>query len=187
MKAPFVLMTVSLLALGACSNWQQSPAASGSSAGSGVAPSGRSAAVDTQVYLNQATAADMFEIESSKLALERSNDPAVQALARQMIQDHTNASVKMKAASNALGLRSQVNSVGGQAAQQMLQLRNLSGKEFDRMYLQMQAQAHEQAYNIHSGYAAHGETPQLRTLASEMATLIQQHRSHLHQSSATMR
>ena len=185
MKTPLVLLATSL-ALGACANWQSSPSP-GSSAGAGTAPSARSSAVDTQTYLNQASAADMFEIESSKLALQKSSDPAVQALARQMVEDHTRSAAKLQSASSSLGLKSQVNAVGGVAAQNLAQLRNLSGQEFDRMYLTKQAEAHEQAYNIHSGYAAHGETPQLRTLASEMATVIQQHRSHVHQASAKMR
>ena len=186
MKATVALIAASL-SLAACSGGQSSPSGSGTETGTGAAPSGQSSAVDTQVYLNQASAADMFEIESSRLALERSRDPAVRALATQMLDEHTRSSAKMTAASNALGMKSQVNAVGGVAAQRLAQLRNLSGAEFDRMYLSMQAEAHEQAYNIHSGYAAHGETPQLRSLASEMATLIQQHRNHVHQASATMR
>lgn len=186
MKAPVALIAATLT-LGACSDWQSTPAASGTGTGAGTAPSGQSSAVDSQVYLNQATAADMFEIESSRLALERSRDPAVRGLATQMLDEHTRSSSKMQAASNALGMKSQVNTVGGVAAQRLAQLRNLSGADFDRTYLSMQAEAHEQAYNIHSGYATHGETPQLRSLAAEMATLIQQHRSHVHQASATMR
>lgn len=186
MKVPVVLIATSL-ALSACANWQSSSTASGSGAGTGTAPSAQSPVVDTQAYLNQAAAADMFEVQSSELALQKSSDPAVQALARQMIEDHTRSSTKMQSASSALGLKPQVTAVGGVAAQNLAQLRNLSGKEFDQMYLAKQAEAHEQAYNIHSGYAAHGETPQLRALAAETAALIQQHRNHVHQASAKMR
>jgi putative membrane protein len=182
MKAPIALFATSLL-LGACADYQSQPA-TGSGSGAAPTPSARSSAVDTQTYLNQAAAADMFEIESSQLALQKSSNPAVQALARQMVEDHTRSAAKMQSVGSAAGLKSQVNAVGGVAAQNLMQLRNLSGPEFDRMYLAKQAEAHEQAYNIHSGYAAHGETPQLRTLASEMATLIQQHRNHVHQASA---
>ena len=182
MKAPLALLATSLL-LGACAEYQSQPAM-GSGSGAAPAPSARSPAVDTQAYLNQASAADMFEVESSKLALQKSSDPAVQALARQMIEDHTRTSAKMQSVSNAVGVKSQVNAVGGVAAQNLMQLRNASGQEFDRLYLMKQAEAHEQAYNIHAGYAAHGENAQLRTLASETAALIQQHRNHVHQASA---
>lgn len=186
MKTALALVAATV-ALAACSNMQSSQSGSGMDSGAGTAPSARSSAVDTQVYLNQATAADIFEIESSRLALERSRDPAVRALATRMLDEHTRSSAKMEAASKALGMKSQVSAVGGVAAQRLAQLRNTSGAEFDRMYLSMQAEAHEQAYNVHSGYAAHGETPQLRSLASEMATLVQQHRSPVHQASATAR
>lgn len=182
MKAPLALFASTLL-LGACADYQSQPSM-GSGSGTAPTPSARSSAVDTQTYLNQAAGADMFEIESSQLALQKSRDPAVQALARKMVEDHTRSSAKMKAVGDAVGMKPQNNRVGGVAAQQLSQLRNASGTEFDRMYMDMQARAHEQAYNIHSGYAAHGETPQLRTLASEMATLIQQHRSHVHEASA---
>lgn len=185
MKTHLAVIAATALALSACAG-SQSPSSSASDTGAGTAPSARSSAVDTQTYLNQASAADMFEIESSKLALQKSSNPAVQALARQMLEDHTRSAAKLQSASNSVGLKSQVNAVGGVAAQNLAQLRNLSGQEFDRVYLAKQAEAHEHAYNIHSGYATHGETAQLRTLASEMATLIQQHRSHLHQASSKM-
>src|ERR1044072_2242204 len=48
----------------------------------GVAPK-------TEDFITEAATSDMFEIESSKLAVERSSDAATKTFAQQMITDHT--------------------------------------------------------------------------------------------------
>ena len=54
----------------------------------GVAPS-------TQDFVTEAATSDMFEIESSKLALERS-EGATKALAQQMVADHEKTTADLK-------------------------------------------------------------------------------------------
>ena len=46
-------------------------------------------------FRQMAMMSDMFEIESSRLALARSNRPAVQSFARQMIEDHQTTSAAL--------------------------------------------------------------------------------------------
>jgi len=47
-------------------------------------------------FVSEAAASDIFEIESSKLAVERSKDAATKTFARQMIADHTKTSEELK-------------------------------------------------------------------------------------------
>jgi predicted outer membrane protein len=50
---------------------------------------GAGEATSTQQFRAEAVRGDAFEIESSRMALERSRDPHVRAFARRMIQDHS--------------------------------------------------------------------------------------------------
>jgi putative membrane protein len=47
--------------------------------------------------------------------------------------------------------------------------------DFDRVYLQQQVPAHEQALALHSAYAAQGDTPQLRVAATGAVPIVRQH------------
>jgi putative membrane protein len=55
----------------------------------GISPS-------TQDFVTEAANSDMFEIQSSQLALDRSTDPGIKAFANQMITDHGKTSSEMK-------------------------------------------------------------------------------------------
>ena len=52
----------------------------------------------TATFVAQAAFGNMFEIESSKLALERSKAGPVKAFAQRMVDDHSAAAVKFKEA-----------------------------------------------------------------------------------------
>ena len=52
----------------------------------------------TADFLNKAAVGNKFEIESSRLALDKSKSEAVRTFANMMIKDHGEAAVKMKAA-----------------------------------------------------------------------------------------
>ena len=54
-----------------------------------VAPAPMAAPMTSEGFRVMALQSDAFEIESSRLALERSRNPAVRAYARQMVQDHS--------------------------------------------------------------------------------------------------
>ena len=55
-------------------------------------------------FVAMAASSDMFEIESSRLALQRSRDPMNRMHAEMMIRDHTNMSAQLRAAAQSVGL-----------------------------------------------------------------------------------
>jgi putative membrane protein len=57
----------------------------------------------------------------------------------------------------------------------MAELRAASGADFDRVFIRQQVQAHEMALALHSNYAANGDTPALRAVASAAVPVVRQH------------
>jgi putative membrane protein len=46
--------------------------------------------------VNKAAVSDMFEVQSSRLALEKSNNSQIKQFAQKMVDDHTKVSNEMK-------------------------------------------------------------------------------------------
>lgn len=130
-------------------------------------------------YVGLAGAGDMFEIESARLALEKSSSEEVKAFAQMMIDQHTQSTADIKAAAAAAGL-TVADPVLNPTQQQMLDnLATLSGAEFDSAYLGQQADAHQMALNLHRTFAESGDTQQLRDAAGKIVTAVEGHLAEL--------
>lgn len=56
----------------------------------------KSHTVDLMKYVEEASAADLFEVKASRLALQRSQDPAIRRFAQQMVSEHTDSANRLK-------------------------------------------------------------------------------------------
>ena len=135
-------------------------------------------------YLAQAASSDQFEIQSGQLALQASQNPAVQNFANMIIRDHTQSTQMLTAAGAAA--RVPPPPPGMLPAQQAMldQLRQAgTGYNFDALFKQEQIQAHQAALALHQGYASGGDVPALRTVAGQIVPVVQ---GHLAQAQALM-
>lgn len=131
---------------------------------------------DTSSYAMKAAIGDMFEIESSRLALERSKTPAIRKFAQQMISDHTAASQQLKSALSGQSLAINLPTALDSQHEEMLNdLRKADAKDFDTKYLDLQSDAHRQAIDLHEDYAENGDNAALKTLAANLTPKIKQH------------
>jgi predicted outer membrane protein len=78
-----------------------------------MAPAGGVPALTPQSFRATAIISDTFEIESSRIALERSRNPRVRGFAQQMIQDHTMTSQALMGGSGAAGVPMTTGVVAG--------------------------------------------------------------------------
>ena len=62
-----------------------------------------------------------------------------------------------------------------------------AGPNFDRVYLQQQMTAHQQALQMQQGYAAQGDNPALKAAAASAVPVIQGHLAQVQQIMAAMR
>ena len=127
-------------------------------------------------YVALAAASDLFEVQSSQLALSRAQDGAVRDFAQMMVTHHTQTTQQLYAAAKAAGMIRTHDWMLPPPMQAMMDdLQNASGAEFDRLYMRQQVGAHEMALALHRNYSARGDTPALRAVAAAAAPIVQQH------------
>lgn len=134
--------------------------------------------VDAQQFADTAASSNMFEIESSRLALERSQNDEITAFAELMIADHTAAGEEMAAAAEEDG----VTPVAEMMEKHQTVLDDLAAAEdvqFDEAYIDAQAAAHDEAVALFEGYSTDGEEGALKAFAGETLPILVQHHAHI--------
>lgn len=126
-------------------------------------------------YMEMAHSSDMFEIESSRLALQRSRDPSVRSFAQMMINDHTRLSGEMMNMARNMRLPMPAMQLMPQHAEMMERLSAASPAEFDMVYRREQLMAHEEALMLHRTYAERGDYQPLTVLAGRAVPTIEMH------------
>jgi putative membrane protein len=127
-------------------------------------------------FMAQAASGDQFEIQSSQLALQMSQNPAVRNFANMLIADHTRLSQAMAAAAASAGLTPPPPALLPPQQAALDQLRATApGMAFDVAFQQAQIQAHQNALTLMQNYASGGDVPALRAAASSAIPTIQMH------------
>jgi putative membrane protein len=128
----------------------------------------------TASFVAMVVPANLFEVESSKLALERSRSSAVKAFAKHMIDDHSKGGVRIREALAQAGLSMPDERLDAKHIAKMQELRD-AGDAFDSVYIEMQYKAHVEAVDLFKGYAAGGENKQLRGFAADVVPTLEAH------------
>ena len=123
-----------------------------------------------------ASSGDQFEIASGQLAQQMSLNPAVQNFGQLLVADHTRTSQMMAAAAQSAGLTPPPPALLPDQQAMLDQLRAAgTGPSFDMAFKNAQITAHQQALQLHQNYAASGDVPALRNVASQAVPVIQMH------------
>ena len=174
-----VATLASILVLAACSGDEDSSSTLGASS--------TSSSPSTSSYVERAAISDMFEIESSRIALDKAQNAAVRDFAQQMVDDHSNTSDKLRTASANEGDAATLPGQLDNAHQQKIrQLEAADTDDFDRLYVDMQVQGHEEAIALHRLYSEDGEDPALRNLATQTVPVISHHLEEIEQISGNL-
>ena len=131
-------------------------------------------------YLFHAGAGDIFEITTSMMAQKKAANANVRALATMLIDHHTRLTNATLATAKGAGIAPPPPELTPMQKQMITQL-IAAGGNFDRVYLQQQRTAHEQALALQSGYAASGDVPALRAGASAAVPTIRTHLGQIQQ------
>lgn len=139
-------------------------------------PPPAAAKMQAKPYVTAAAKSDMYEIESSKLALQKSQNPAVKRFAQMMIDHHQKTTAATMAAARKAGMTPPPPPpMDPRTTASMNELKSASGANFDRMYLGQQVPAHQAALDLHKSYAANGDQAALRASAKAAVPIVQQH------------
>jgi len=146
-------------------------AASGAVGAASAATLGRT----TEGFVTNAAISDMFEIQSSRLAMEKSQNAELKRMAQQIIADHERTSGELKtAAGSAQGVT--VPTAMDERRQGMIDnLRQAPAEQFDRVYLAQQTAAHNEAVTLYRTYGENGDNQQLKAFATKTLPALQNH------------
>lgn len=136
--------------------------------------------MDAQEFVNKAASGGMFEVQSSELALERTQNADVQSFAEMMITDHSANNQELMSIAQEQGLTVPAE-IAGQPAEHMQAIQAAEGEEFDPVYIEHQIAAHESDIDLFQTYAEAGDVEPLVSYAETTLPILQQHLDQAHE------
>jgi|GEM_PF-529663 len=129
--------------------------------------------IDADDFVEEASAKGLAEIESSKLALEKTNSTEVRKFAQTMIEDHTKANQELATIARTKKLDvSDDPELMNQAKAMVLKVRN--GESFDEAYANNQVMAHKQTIKLFQN-ASNMKDAELKAFAQKTLPKLQHH------------
>jgi putative membrane protein len=129
----------------------------------------------TADFVKEVAVSDIFEIESSKLAVEKS-DEATKAFANQMITDHTKTSAELKTEAGTDPTIPVPIALDSSHQSKLDRLRSLNaGADFTKQYRNDQVSAHKEAISLFERYGKGGDSDKLKSWALTALPALQHH------------
>lgn len=153
--------------------------ATGANAKGGSAAHGAANVTSATQFVKKAAASDMYEMESSAIALRKARSANVRAFAEMMVRDHRQTTQSVAAAAQKAGVQAGSPMLEAPQRQMIAQLEAAPAASFDRLYVAQQLKAHNMALALHEGYAATGDNAALRTVATSAIPIVRGHLAQL--------
>lgn len=186
MSRLFLFGAASLAALGfaACGNntdttAMNTPAETPAAMETASANNADNMAKEAQDFVNNAGQANLVEIRTSEMALEKSTNADVKAFAQKMIDDHKAALDKIKATASSASLMAPPEALDDFHMRRINDLTETDGDaDFDADYAALQVDAHNDAIKLFEDYSRDSDaTPELKALADEMLPALNEHKT----------
>ena len=131
--------------------------------------------MDPQTFVQQAAAANQFEIASGQLALQKTQNDKLKQFAQRMIDDHTKIADQMRQTLQQANLPVPLAQLPPEQQVLLDKLKNKNGAAFDRAYLVDQLSGYRKAVRLIGSYAKSGSNPALKKLAENTLPVIKEH------------
>jgi putative membrane protein len=131
----------------------------------------------TPDFVREAATSDMFEIQSSQLAEQKSDDAQTKSFAQKMVTDHTKTSSELKSMVQGGKIKGVDLPTDMSSSQKSMldKLKGLNGKDFTKQYHSDQVSAHKDAVSLFERYGKSGDNPDLKTWANKTLPDLQGH------------
>jgi putative membrane protein len=127
-----------------------------------------------QQFLSSAIQGDRFEVQGGQLALAKSQNPAVRALAARLVKDHKESLADSSALAHHLGI--DVPKAPSQSQRWELQIvGSLSGQAFDQWYSSLEVADHHQDISEAAEEVTLGLNKQVRSSAHDEIPILRAH------------
>ena len=143
----------------------------------GESASGTGAMVsrDDSKMMTDLAHANIAEIETGKMALEKSQNAQVRKFAQQMIDDHTSALKELQTLAQAKGV-TLPDGTDMKHTAMATALKVMSGNSFDRQYMKRAGVGdHEQTIELLQKTQKNAQDPALKAMATKMLPTVQAH------------
>lgn len=144
-----------------------------------VAPAAVMTVSDPAEFAMKAAIGNMFELESSALAQDHTENADVLAFAAQMTTDHSKAAQDMLAAVTAEKVTTPTELDEPHQAQ-LDALEDVNDEQFDAAYIAAQVKAHDEAVALFEGYATGGPAGALKDFATNTLPTLKMHQEHVY-------
>lgn len=118
-------------------------------------------------FVREAGNAGQFEVQSGRLALERSQHVGVRGYAVQTVKDADEMLNRVKFINQSNVGAAMPADLNAQQQAQLNQLSGLSGPDFDREYMRSQIEVGEHLKKTFNDYGANGQSPTMRVYAAK--------------------
>ena len=125
-------------------------------------------------FINKAAMSDMFEIQSSELALQKATDAKVKDFAKMMVNDHRAASDKLKSTVQSAQLPPPPTELDAKHKKKMASSSPPRARVRPRLRRRA-AQGHKKAVELFSNYAKEGKNAELKNFAQQTLPTLEQH------------
>jgi putative membrane protein len=129
----------------------------------------------TSTFLTNTAVANLFEIESSKVALSKTKNDKVKAVANLMVTDHTGAGAKFKQAVADAKLTPPAEKLDAKHQALLDDLTKKDGAAFDTAYIKAQHDGHVETVALFDAYAKGGDNARVKQFANEMLPTLKAH------------
>lgn len=124
--------------------------------------------------LQKLAQADLAEIQAGRLAQQKASTPEVKKFGEHMAQEHSKRLAATKALAQARGVKTPARP--DEAQQETLQtLRRFSGEDFERRFMALMVEGHQDALRLVERTARQAKDPALKAHAEESAGHIKEH------------
>ena len=140
----------------------------------GVAQAQQGPTDQDKQFLTQASQGDYTEITFSKLALQKSQTPAVRQFAQKMITDHQTLEMNMQPYAQQWGL-TPATSLDSMHQQKYDQLSSMSGADFDKQYMSDMTTDHQTTLDAFKSEESSTTLPKFKATVKKGEKVVAQH------------
>lgn len=127
-----------------------------------------------RTFMMDAASGGMLEVELGRVAEQSASHERVKSFANMMIQDHTNANNELKGISSSKNVMLP-DSMMTKQREHLETMRNKTGRAFDKAYMQMMVQDHNETISKFQNAANNAQDPDVKAFASKTLPILQMH------------
>ncbi|GAB3755670.1 DUF4142 domain-containing protein [Spirosoma pomorum] len=129
---------------------------------------------DDSEFAVKAASGGLFEVQAGKLAQEKGASQAVKDFGAMMEKDHSKANEELKSIAELKNIAIP-SSVGEDMQKHLDELSKVSGPEFDKKYVDMMVNDHEDDVKAFTKESEEGKDAELKAFAAKTATVVKGH------------